>query len=98
MVALYFARSSRPTSTFTGSIWANAEVQAAILAEVTERLKPAQGELLADADDGTPALDLSAVVAKTTEIVVQQTIDILAAVGAWMVHRKITIYRKSGFL
>jgi type III restriction enzyme len=54
----------------------NAEVQAAILAEVTERLKPAQGELLAGADDGMPALDLSAVVAKTTEIVVQQTIDI----------------------
>ena len=53
----------------------NAEVQAAILAEVTERLKPAQGELLAG-DDGMPALDLSAVVAKTTEIVVQQTIDI----------------------
>ena len=54
----------------------NAEVQAAILAEVTERLKPAQGELLAGVDDGVPALDLSAVVAKTTEIVVQQTIDI----------------------
>jgi type III restriction enzyme len=54
----------------------NAEVQAAILAEVTERLKPAQGELLAGADDAIPALDLPAVVAKTTEIVVQQTIDI----------------------
>ena len=54
----------------------NAEVQAAILAEVTERLKPAQGALLADADVGMPAFDLSAVVAKTTEIVVQQTIDI----------------------
>ena len=54
----------------------NAEVQAAILAEVAERLKPVQCELLAGADDGTPALDLSAVVAKTTEIVVQQTIDI----------------------
>jgi type III restriction enzyme len=54
----------------------NAEVQAAILAEVTERLKPAQDELLAGVDHGMPALDLSAVVAKTTEIVVQQTIDI----------------------
>ncbi|GAB4089600.1 DEAD/DEAH box helicase family protein [Hydrogenophaga soli] len=54
----------------------NVDVQAAILAEVTERLKPAQGELLTGADDGVPALDLSAVVAKTTEIVVQQTIDI----------------------
>ena len=54
----------------------NARVQAAILAEVTERLQPVQGELLAAADHGRPALDLAAVVAKTTEIVVQQSIDI----------------------
>jgi type III restriction enzyme len=54
----------------------NAEVQAAILAEVTERLKPAQSELLTVADDEMPSLDLSSVVAKTTAIVVQQTIDI----------------------
>jgi type III restriction enzyme len=60
----------------TSSALLNPEVQSAILAEVTERLKPAQGELLAGADDGMPALDLSAVVSKTTEIVVQQTIDI----------------------
>ncbi|PKM08998.1 MAG: type III restriction endonuclease subunit R [Gammaproteobacteria bacterium HGW-Gammaproteobacteria-4] len=60
----------------TSTALLNAEVQAAILAEVTERMKPAQGELLTDADDGTPALDLSAVVAKTTETVVQHTIDI----------------------
>jgi type III restriction enzyme len=52
------------------------KVQLAILTEVTERLKPAQGDLLAGSDDGLPALDLSAVVSKTTEIVVQQTIDI----------------------
>ena len=52
------------------------QVQSAILAEVTERLKPAQSDLLAGADEGVPALNLSAVVAKTTEIVVQQTIDI----------------------
>lgn len=52
------------------------EVRSAILAEVTELLKPEQGELLAGADDAAPAFDLSAVVAKTTEIVVQQTIDI----------------------
>lgn len=51
-------------------------VQSAILAEVTERLKPAQGELLVGADDGTLTLDLSSVVFKTTEIVVEQTIDI----------------------
>lgn len=52
------------------------EVQSAILAEVTERLKPTQGNLLEGADASAPAVDLSAVVAKTTEIVVQQTIDI----------------------
>ena len=33
----------------------NAEVQAAILAEVTERLKPVQGELPGGDDDGMPA-------------------------------------------
>ena len=60
----------------TSNALLNPEVQAAILAEVTERLKPAQGELLAEVDDATPAFDLSAVVAKTTEIVVQQSIDI----------------------
>lgn len=54
----------------------HADVQAAILAEVSERLKPVQGELLTGAEDGMPAFDLSSVVAKTTEIVVQQTIDI----------------------
>lgn len=52
------------------------EVQSAILAEVAELLRPMQGNLLAEADEAAPALDLSAVVAKTTEIVVQQTIDI----------------------
>lgn len=52
------------------------EVQKVIEAEVAERLKPMQGNLLADVGDAIPALDLSSVVAKTTEIVVQQTIDI----------------------
>jgi type III restriction enzyme len=52
------------------------EVQSAILAEVVERLKPVQGELLAEADGAAPVLDLSAVIAKTTEIVVRQMIDI----------------------
>lgn len=60
----------------TSSALLSPEVQSAILAEVTERLKPMQGNLLAGVDDGQPKLDLSAVVAKTTEIVVQQTIDI----------------------
>ncbi|KYO75620.1 Type III restriction enzyme, res subunit [Pseudomonas aeruginosa] len=60
----------------TSSALLKPEVQKEILAEVAERLKPLQGELLAGADEAVPALDLSAVVAKTTEIVVQQTIDI----------------------
>ena len=60
----------------TSSALLKPEVQKEILAEVAERLKPLQGELLAGADESVPALDLSAVVAKTTEIVVQQTIDI----------------------
>ncbi|MFP5196016.1 MULTISPECIES: DEAD/DEAH box helicase [Burkholderiales] len=60
----------------TSSALLKPEVQKEILAEVAERLKPLQGELLAGVDESAPALDLSAVVAKTTEIVVQQTIDI----------------------
>ena len=60
----------------TSSALLTPEVRKQILAEVTERLKPLQGELLARTDTGQPALDLAAVVAKTTDIVVQQTIDI----------------------
>src|SRR5574337_586133 len=60
----------------TSSALLKPEVQKEILAEVAERLRPLQGELLASVDESVPALDLSAVVAKTTEIVVQQTIDI----------------------
>ena len=60
----------------TSSALLKPEVQKEILAEVAERLKPLQGELLAGVDEAVPALDLSAVVAKTAEIVVQQTIDI----------------------
>jgi type III restriction enzyme len=54
----------------------NPEVQKEILAEVAERLKPLRGDLLAEMDPSAGAFDLSAVVAKTTEIIVQQTIDI----------------------
>lgn len=60
----------------TSNALLNPEVQSAIAAEVTERLKPTQGNLLANADDAQPTIDVSAVVSKTTEIVVQQTIDI----------------------
>lgn len=48
------------------------EVQREILAEVTERLRPLQGSLIVD----DAKIDLAAVVARTTEILVRQTIDI----------------------
>jgi len=60
----------------TSSALLNPEVQSAILAQVSERLKPMQGNLLDRVDDGTAAFDLASVVSRTTEIVVQQTIDI----------------------
>jgi type III restriction enzyme len=60
----------------TSSALLKPEVQQEIFAEVAERLKPLQGELLAGVDEVAPVLDLYAVVARTTEIVVQQTIDI----------------------
>jgi type III restriction enzyme len=60
----------------TSSALLKPEVQKEIVAAVTERLKSRQGELLAGVDESVPVLDLSAVVAKTTEIVVEQTIDI----------------------
>ena len=52
------------------------DVQKQILAEAAVWLKPVQGDLLAGVDESVPALDLSAIVAKTAAIVVQQTIDI----------------------
>jgi type III restriction enzyme len=48
------------------------DIQAAVLQEVTSQYKPAQMEL----EGITERPDLAAVVAKTTEIVVQQTVDI----------------------
>jgi type III restriction enzyme len=53
------------------------KLQAEIVAEVTARLKPIQANLLEGADtEAAPALDIASVVARTTEVVVQQTIDI----------------------
>ncbi|MDX7747839.1 DEAD/DEAH box helicase [Aeromonas veronii] len=52
------------------------DVQRAILAEVTELLKPVQGDLLIGDDGDTVVLDVSTVIAKTTEFFVLQTIDI----------------------
>lgn len=55
----------------TSSALLKPEVQKEILAEVVERLKPVQASLFAE-----ESIDLAAVVAKTTEIVIQQSIDI----------------------
>lgn len=60
----------------TSSALLKPEVQSVLLAEVAELLRPMQGSLLAGIDEAAPTLDLSTIVAKTTEIVVQQTIDI----------------------
>ena len=60
----------------TSSALLRPQVQREILAEVAERLKPLQGSLLAGVDDNAIKFDLAAVVAKTTEIAVQHTIDI----------------------
>ncbi len=51
------------------------DVQQAIVAEVAVRLRPYQS-VLPGIDAAVPALDLAAVVAKTTEIMVQHSIDI----------------------
>lgn len=56
----------------TSSALLRPEVQKEILAEVAERMKPLQGSLI----EVEITFDLAAVVAKTTEVVVQQTIDI----------------------
>ncbi|MCP5425337.1 MAG: DEAD/DEAH box helicase family protein [Gammaproteobacteria bacterium] len=66
----------KPDQVPTHGALLKSEVQNEILAEVAERLKPMQGNLLTGVDESASALDLSAVVAKTTEIVVQHTIDI----------------------
>lgn len=60
----------------TSNALLNPEVQKEILAEVAERLKPIQANLLEGADETAPVLDLQFVVAKTAEMLVQQTIDI----------------------
>ncbi|WP_130910742.1 DEAD/DEAH box helicase family protein [Pseudomonas sp. Sample_9] len=52
------------------------DVQLKIQVEVAERLKPLQRTPLEGRDENMPELNLAEVVAKTTEIVVQQTIDI----------------------
>ena len=52
------------------------EVQAQLVAQVKERMRPLQGELLEGADAQQPPLDIAAVVAKTTALIISQTIDI----------------------
>lgn len=52
------------------------EVQEEILAEVAERLKPQQGDMLQATDGHDSTFDMSILVARATEVVVNQTIDI----------------------
>lgn len=56
----------------SASYLSNQEVQAALLAEVTAQYRPEQLEL----EGVTAKPDMAAIVAKTTELVMQQTIDI----------------------
>jgi type III restriction enzyme len=67
---------SRPALVPTSRALLKPEVQKEIAAEVLARLKPVQGNLLADVDSVAPVVDISAIVAKAAEIVAQQTIDI----------------------
>lgn len=66
----------RPDLVPTSGALLNADIQKEIQEKVAELLKPKQDDLLKGADDQTPAIDLPALVAKATEVVVQQTIDI----------------------
>ncbi len=66
----------KPDIVPTSSALLTPEVQKELLAQVAERLKPMQGELLSSVDESASAFDLSAVVAKATKILVQETIDI----------------------
>ncbi|HEY8587743.1 MAG TPA: type III restriction endonuclease subunit R, partial [Rhodanobacter sp.] len=68
VIGTYEVRSAEVPS--SGALL-NADVQRDIAAQVAERLKPMQASLLAEED-----LDVAAVVAKTTELLIQQTIDI----------------------
>lgn len=54
----------------------SSNLQSAIIEEVTALLKPIQANLLADEDSESTPLDIAQIVVKTTEVVVQQTIDI----------------------
>lgn len=67
---------TRPDLVPTSGALLKPEVQKEIAAEVLARLRPTQGSLLTEADSAAPAVDISTVVARTAEIMVEQTIDI----------------------
>lgn len=62
--------ASRPSEVPTSQALLTTEIREKIVKEVQTTLQPVQGELLAD------ELDIAEIVAKTTEIMVNQTIDI----------------------
>jgi len=65
---------NKPYQVPTNNALLRPEVQREIVAEVTERLKPLQGSLIDD--DNQTKTDLPEIIARTTEIIVQQTIEI----------------------
>ncbi|MHB1282208.1 MAG: type III restriction endonuclease subunit R, partial [Acidithiobacillus sp.] len=64
----------------------DAGIQARIRAEVAERLKPLQGNLLAGAVEGEAVLDLSAVVAARSELNTPEVRAKAAAAARWCKH------------
>lgn len=66
----------RPDQVPTSSALLSPEIQKEIQRKVAELLKPKQDDLLKGTDDQMPATDLTTLVARATEVVVEQTIDI----------------------
>lgn len=66
----------KPDQVPTSGALLDPKIQKEIQEKVAEVLKPKQGDLLNSVDDQSPTIDLPALVAKATEVVVQQTIDI----------------------
>jgi type III restriction enzyme len=52
------------------------EVQALLVADVMEKMRPLQADMLEGVDENTRPLDIAAVVAKTTQLIIAQSIDI----------------------
>ena len=60
----------------TSAALSRPEVQRKLVEKVEEKLKPVQGDVLGNADPNAQAIDIAAVVAATSQVVVDGTIDI----------------------